>query len=232
MPDANAMTPLKLINAKPSPFGRKVIIALREKGLPYEVQWDIPWHEDTCVGDWNPLQQLPILISGNGEVVYESSYILEWLETRFPSPPLVPDDPEDRLTMGRFRVLAVTVMDSIVRINFELARPAEQQSGKFLARYQRKITGGIRAIGRMIDGKPFAVGNRLSHADLEVGSVLGHLDFLIDAIAPLAPSLLTEGPWRSLHPCLDAYVAGLEARPSFKGALREMVQMNFKEVVG
>ena len=117
---------LQLINAKPSPFGRKVCIAMLEKGLPFEIKWDIPWHEDTSVGHWNPLQQLPILIADSGEVVYESSYILEWLEARYPKPPLVPPGVEERLQMGRFRVLAVTVMDAIVRINFELARPAEQ----------------------------------------------------------------------------------------------------------
>ena len=223
---------MKLINAKPSPFGRKVAIALHEKGIPFEMQWDIPWHDDTCVGEWNPLQQLPILIADDGEAVYESSYILEWLEARFPAPPLVPADGGDRLAMGRFRVLAVGVMDAIVRINFEVARPIEQHSANWLARHQRKINGGIREIGRLIDGKAFAVGGRLTHADLEVGSVLGHLDFLIKEIPPLAKFLLSDGAWRSLHPCLSDYVAGLEARPSFQKATREMVRIDFQGVVG
>ena len=223
---------MKLINAKPSPFGRKVVIALHEKRIPFDLEWDIPWHEDTCVGQWNPLQQLPILIADDGEVVYESSYILEWLEVRYPQPPLVPSDPSERLAMGRFRVLAVGVMDAIVRINFELARPVEQHSRNWLLRHQRKITGGIREIGRLIDGKPFAVGSVLTHADLEVGSVLGHLDFLIKEIPPLASALLGEGGWRSLHPCLSGYVAGLEMRPSFQKATREMVRIDFKNVVG
>jgi glutathione S-transferase len=222
---------MKLVNAKPSPFGRKVAIALHEKGLPFEFQWDIPWHADTCVGHWNPLQQLPILIAGD-EVVYESSYILEWLEVRHPSPPLVPRDPEQRLAMGRYRVLAVGVMDAIVRINVECARPAEHQSANWLARHQRKIAGGIAEIGRLLDGRPFAVGGQLTHADLEVGSVLGHLDFLLEQIPPLAGALLPGGTWRELHPCLDAYVAGLEARPSFQRAAREMVQIDFQNVVG
>lgn len=223
---------MKLINAKPSPFGRKVVIALHEKQIPFELQWDIPWHADTCVGEWNPLQQLPILIADDGEVVYESSYILDWLEVRYPTLPLVPSDAESRLTMGRFRVLAVGVMDAIVRINFELARPPDQHSQKWLARNQRKVSGGIREIGRLIDGKPFAVGGALTHADLEVGSVLGHLDFLIKEIPPLASSLLVDGGWRSLHPCLSDYVAGLERRPSFQKATREMIQIDFQGVVG
>jgi glutathione S-transferase len=223
---------LKLINAKPSPFGRKVIIAMIEKGLPFEVQWDIPWHADTTVGHWNPLEQLPILIADHGEVAYESSFILDWLETRYPQPSLVPTDPEELLRMKLFRALAVTVMEAIVRINFELARPAEQHSRKWIERHQRKINGGIREIGRLIDGKPFAVAGRLTHADLEVGSVLGQLDFLTQEIPPLEPVLLSEGGWRALHPCLDGYIAGLEARPSFQQAGREMVKIHFDQVVG
>lgn len=34
---------LRLINAHPSPYGRKVAIALREKGIAYDVQYDEPW---------------------------------------------------------------------------------------------------------------------------------------------------------------------------------------------
>jgi glutathione S-transferase len=223
--------PLRLINAKPSPFGRKVVIALHEKGIPFEQQWDIPWHADTCVGEWNPLQQLPILITPAGEAIYESSYILEWLEVRYPSPALAPQDAEDRLRAGHFRVLAVGVMDAIVRSNFELARPAGQPSRAWLTRQQRKIIGGITEIGRLLEGRPFAVGTRLTHADLEVGSVLGHLDFLIEEIPPLAQVLVGEGGWRGLHPGLDRYLAGLEERPSFRAAAREMVKIHFEQVM-
>ena len=134
---------MKLINARPSPFGRKVAIAMLEKGIPFEVQWDIPWHADTAVPAFNPLEQLPILVTPSGETVYESSYILEWLEHHFPQPSLMPADPALRLRAGLFRVLAVGVMDAIVRTNFELARPAENQSGNWIARHTRKISGGI-----------------------------------------------------------------------------------------
>jgi glutathione S-transferase len=223
-------TPLRLINAKPSPFGRKVVIALQEKGIAFEQEWDIPWHTDTCVGRWNPLQQLPILITPT-ETVYESSYILEWLEARYPKPALLPQDPEGRLQVGRLRVLAVGVLDAIVRSNFELARPTEQHSRNWLARQRRKIVGGIREIGRLIEGRPFAVGDQLTLADLEVGALLGHLDFLIEAIPALAPVLIGEAGWRELHPGLAGYLAGLEARPSFQAARPQMVKIQFQEVM-
>ena len=109
---------MRLINNGPSPFGRKVMVALHEKDIPFTMEWDIPWHEDTIVGSYNPLEQLPILVTDSGESVYESSYILEWIETRFPHTSLLPSGAEAILQMGLFRVLAVSVTDAIVTTPF------------------------------------------------------------------------------------------------------------------
>ena len=38
---------MKLISATPSPYARKVRIALAEKGLAFELITEVPWNEDT-----------------------------------------------------------------------------------------------------------------------------------------------------------------------------------------
>jgi glutathione S-transferase len=222
---------MKLINNGPSPFGRKVMIALSEKGLAYDIEWDIPWHKDTTVHHYNPLEQLPILISDSGEKVYESSFILAWLERHFPLPALVPSDPDELLRMKLLQVLSVGVMDAIVRINFELARPSEHQSTEWVSRQKRKVAGGIKELSRLIGEREFAVGDALSHADLEIGSVLGHLDFLSSSIAVLAEIFDKEILWRSRYPNLDRYIDRLESRPSFQQAEPFMVNIDFQSVI-
>lgn len=62
-----------LISATPSPFARKVRIALLEKGVPFTLQNEVPWHADTLTGLYNPLEQLPVLIPDNGQPVFEST---------------------------------------------------------------------------------------------------------------------------------------------------------------
>lgn len=116
---------MKLINNGPSPFGRKVMIALSEKGVAFDIEWDIPWHKDTTVPHYNPLEQLPILISDNGEKVYESSYILAWLERHYPLPALLPADEDDLLRVKLLQVLSVGVMDAMVKMTFEPSPPPE-----------------------------------------------------------------------------------------------------------
>ena len=71
---------MQLISATPSPYARKVRIALAEKGLPFELITEVPWDNATVTPRYNPLEKLPILILDDGTTVYESSFILEWLE--------------------------------------------------------------------------------------------------------------------------------------------------------
>ena len=73
-----------LISATPSPYARKVRIALAEKGLPFELATEVPWNSTTKTKDHNPLEKLPVLILDDGTTaIYESHYIMEWLETKY-----------------------------------------------------------------------------------------------------------------------------------------------------
>jgi glutathione S-transferase len=222
---------MKLINNRPSPFGRKVMIALKEKAIPFTIEWDIPWHRDTTVPKFNPLEQLPILVTDSGEVVYESSYILAWLEHHHPEPSLTPDDPRDLLRMELYKTLSVGVMDAIIRVNFELARSAECQSKEWMDRQKRKIIGGLGELDRLIDNRPFALADRLTLADLEVASILGHLDFIAEKIPPLTRIFAEEIPWKSRFPGLVNYIAGLEERQSFRESTPAMVEIDFQSVM-
>ena len=215
---------MRLINNGPSPFGRKVMVALHEKDIPFTMEWDIPWHEDTIVGSYNPLEQLPILVTDSGESVYESSYILEWIETRFPHTSLLPSGAEAILQMGLFRVLAVSVMDAIVRTNFELARA-------WIARHIRKVNGGLAELERRIDQRAFVVGDSFTLGDIEVGCVLGHLDFIGESVPPLKAFFGSQVPWRDNCPGLVRYSSELETRPSFAASTPFMVDINFASVI-
>ena len=48
---------MKLIIATPSPFARKVSIALLEKKIKYEEIIDIPWNKNTITTGINPLEK-------------------------------------------------------------------------------------------------------------------------------------------------------------------------------
>ena len=59
----------KLISATPSPYARKVRIALAEKGLPFELLTEVPWDNTTTTPRYNPLEKLPVRLLPDGSSV-------------------------------------------------------------------------------------------------------------------------------------------------------------------
>ncbi len=102
----------KLISATPSPYARKVRIALFEKGIPFELITEVPWNSTTATPKYNPLEKLPVLVLPDDTGIYESAYILEWLEVKHPTPALLPADPEARLAARKLEVLCDGVCDA------------------------------------------------------------------------------------------------------------------------
>jgi glutathione S-transferase len=196
---------MKLISATPSPYARKVRIALAEKRIPFELVTEVPWNSDTTVPRYNPLEKLPVLLLDDGGSVYESSHILEWLEVKYPDPPLLPADPDDRLEARRCMVIGDGVCDAFLLVFFERQRPPAHQSAVWIARQMRKIEGGIADMARTVGDKAYVVGDRLSLGDIAFGAVLGYLSVRFP-----------EFNWRSRHPRLGRYYADLSLLPSFR----------------
>lgn len=195
---------LRLISATPSPYARKVRIALAEKGIPFELVTEVPWNSTTATPKHNPLEKLPVLIFEDGSSVYESRYILEVIEAKWPTPPLVPADTWERLAARKVEVIADGICDALVLLFWERHRPAEQQSAEWIARQRRKVDGGLRALAETAGDRDWVVGDCFGLADIAAGTVLRYLDVRFP-----------EHPWRSQYPNLVALSARLEARPSF-----------------
>jgi len=195
---------LKLISATPSPYARKVRIALQEKGIPFELQTEVPWDHSTNTPRFNPLEKLPVLILEDGSSVYESSFIMHYLEVKYPAVPLLPPNVDHALTARKLEVLCDGVCDAVVLTFFERMRPGGG-SPEWLSRQRRKIGGGIAEIAKIVGGKHWAVGDGFSLGDIAAGTVTGYLSVRF-------PEL----PWRSLYPNLAALSDRLESRPSFQ----------------
>jgi glutathione S-transferase len=95
---------ITLYDAVPSSNSDRVKIALHEKGLPYSrVTLDLAKKEQKRPEflKLNPYGKVPV-IDDDGKVLFESCIINEYLDEKYPNPPLMPKDPYLR---GRGRVL-------------------------------------------------------------------------------------------------------------------------------
>lgn len=216
----------RLINARPSPFGRRVAIALIEKGVDFEVTYDVPWGPDTCTPEYSPFQQLPILVTPEGETLYESGFILEWLETKILSPPLLPADPNQRLEARRRQMLGERLMDFAQALVFEYNRPEPSQH--WIERQSRKVFGGVQALE-----KAYSEGGRVAGDPLDTGDIAAATTLLLfDFIAPagLGPDL-PEFRWRGAAPALTEAVERLDQRPSFAATRPQPMDVDLKATV-
>ena len=128
------------ISATPSPYARKLHIALAEKAIRPDHRGPVGQHYPSR---YNPLQKLPILLLEDSSSVYDASFILEYLALKHPSPPLMSANIDERLAARRLEVLCDGVCDAVVLTFFERRRPLGCQSRAWLARQRRKIEGGV-----------------------------------------------------------------------------------------
>lgn len=217
---------MKLVNSTPSAFGRKVAIALKEKNLAFETVMDVPWNDNTIVPKHSPLQQLPILITDAGENVYDSMYILEWLERRHPKPALLPPDVDGILKEKRIQLTAERLMEIVVLLVFEEQR--EHPSPAWTARQTRKVEGGIAELTKLIGNRVRKPGEAISYGDIAAGASLTWFDFML---SHGMFAKIEAAQWRMQYPNLVAYVDALEARPSFRETAPEMFVVDLPAVV-
>jgi glutathione S-transferase len=196
---------MKLVIATPSPYARKVRIALHEKGIAFEEIVDIPWNPGTVAPSLNPLGKIPVLILGDGRAIYDSRVIVEYLDTLDRPPQLIPSDPKQRIAVKQVEALADGICDAVVLIAIEARRKPELQSRDWVARQRAKVEAGTAALNDHIGTRSWAVDSTFSLADITAATALAYLDLRLPGYS-----------WRESFPHLVAYEARLAERPSFK----------------
>ncbi|WP_134496601.1 glutathione S-transferase [Microvirga pakistanensis] len=193
---------LVLRSSPASPFGRKVKIAASLLGLTDRLQivaTDTMSPEDS-IRQQNPLGKIPALVLENGEALYDSRVIVEYLDFLAGGGRLFPAG-EARFTALREQALSDGIMDAALLQVYEgRFRPEERHEPKWVDHQAGKVERGLAYAEAHLSTPA---------ADLHIGHValacaLGYLD------------LRFAGRWRETHPKLVAWLADFEARvPAF-----------------
>jgi len=195
----------ELLSASPSPFARKVRIALHEKSIPFTLRTEVPWDNDAAAQRINPLGKIPVLLLPDGTRYYESAFIIEFLELTHPEPALIPADTEGRLAHRRLEVLADGLCDALVLALIEKMRPTERRSDIWITRQRGKAERALAEMNSLVDtDAPFATGAAFGLGDIAIGSALGYIDLRFPELA-----------WPSIAPGLTGLFDRLSARESF-----------------
>lgn len=150
---------MELYASGPSPYARKVRVALHEYGLTgvvEEIMVDI--HSRPAeVLKINGLAKIPVLELDDGPVLFDSPVILQYLDETYPDKPsLVPAEGPLRWHVLRHAALADGVMDSAVAVVMEKRRPPEGQHRPAIEREVERLHIALdmmeREAGGLVDG--------------------------------------------------------------------------------
>jgi glutathione S-transferase len=205
--------PLKLVSHKLCPYVQRAVIALTEKGVPFE-RIDIDLANKP---DWflkvSPLGKTPVLLVGE-HAIFESAVILEYLEETQPKP-LHPADALRRAEHRAFIEYGSAVLNDIAGL---YSAPDEAAFNAKAAQLEQRFARlEMRVVGPWFDGETFSL------VDAVFGPVFRYFD-VFDAIGDFG--ILSDKPklarWREKLAARPSVTSGVGA--NYPALLRDFIE--------
>ncbi len=199
---------MMLIGQYDSPFVRRVGIALKLYELPFEHQ---PWStfgEGDRIAPYNPLRRVPTLVLASGEVLIESTAILDYLDEWVgPGKAMIAMRGPERRHVMKTCALATGLADKAVSLLYERMLRKKKPSKIWVERCEAQIGGVLELLEkeRAAVRTPYWFGEHIGHADIAAACVLR---FTVEAHPQLFDA--------ARYPALAAHAARCEALPAFQ----------------
>ncbi len=165
---ANRRSVMTLFSSPTDPYCHQVRMVLAEKGITFEVCDVSPDDLPEDLLDLNPYSTVPTLVDRE-LVLYDARVIMEYLDERFPHPPLMPVDPvsraKTRLALYRIAADWYTLADQI-----ESSSDSRQRT-----RLRKQLRDSLVSSNEVFAYKPFFLSDEMSLVDCAVAPLLWRL---------------------------------------------------------
>lgn len=199
---------LKLHYSPLSTFSQKTLTALHEKGVSFEpvlVNLFTP-EGRAAYAKFYPLGKIPVLVVGE-RLIPESSIIIEYVDTYYPGPRLIPEDRELGRRARYFdRIADNYVNGTFTTIFFDSRKPEAKREPERVAEAHRVLQLTLGYLNHELKQGPWILGEEFTIADCALAPPLAYLRHMLDLGA---------------FPNLNAYLGRLLERPSFAKVLAE-----------
>lgn len=197
---------LKLYYSPSSPFVRKVLVSARETGQFEDIELlrsaAHPVRRDASIVDKNPLGKVPTLLDENGDALFDSRVICEFLDARSRGARIFPADIPQRWRALTQQSLGDGIMDAALLLRYEQTlRPAELRWEAWSGGQFAKIDSALDALERASSG----LDGDITVGAISVGCALGYLDFRFQ-----------DHDWRAPRPKLRAWFQGFSQRAAME----------------
>ncbi len=197
---ANRRSVMTLFSSSSNLHSHMVRIVLAEKGINFEIQDVNPDNTPEDLRDLNPYNEVPTLVDRD-LVLFEPQVIMEYLDERFPHPPLMPVDPvsraRNRLMLSRIQRDWLTLVVTI------------EAGGKAAEKVRKELRDSLSAVAPVFEQTPFFMSDEFSLVDCATAALLWRLPLYgIDLPKQAKP--------------LEDYAAKLFKREGFQASLSEL----------
>jgi glutathione S-transferase/RNA polymerase-associated protein len=209
---------IELLEHPLSPYAQKVRIALDEKGVRYALRTPDAIGSGQASEDFrkaNPRLEVPVLYC-EGQAIFDSTIILEFIEDRFPDPPLLPPTAADRARVRMIEDLCDTHYEAITWGLSEIAnfkRATGEQAQALQVRAAEELAQLHDWLEGQLGDRPWFNGEHFGWGDLSVAPyVAGAVGFGIPPGAgPLSDWFARAAARPSVAAALEAAKASLAA---------------------
>jgi RNA polymerase-associated protein len=164
---ANRKSVMTLFSDSTDIYSHRVRIVLAEKGINVDIIYVDPANPPEDLIELNPYASVPTLVDRD-LVLYDSQVIMEYLDERFPHPPLMPVDPVSR---GSTRM----TLKRIQRDWDPLVDILERNSGSGVDKAARDLQESLIVVTPIFAQKPFFMSEEFSLMDCAVAPILWRL---------------------------------------------------------
>ena len=195
---ANKRLAMTLYSSDTDPYCHMVRIVLAEKGINYEAT-DVDL-DDTPedLKDLNPYNEVPTLVDRD-LVLYGHQVIMEYLDERFPHPPLMPVDPVSR---ARNRLMLRRIERDWYTLSNKIAK------GEDVDNARKELADSLLTVAPIFEQKKFFMSDDFTVMDCAIAPLLWRLQHYGVELPSAAGALIT-------------YAANVFNREAFKESLTE-----------
>jgi len=149
-------------------LSHRVRMVLAEKGINHEIVNVDPDNLPEDLIDLNPYNSAPTLVDRD-LVLYDAQLIMEYLDERFPHPPLMPVDPVNR---AKLKMLLIRIKNDWDPLVEKLIGKTEKQGVK----QRKELRESLTTIAPVFEQKPFFMSEDFTLVDCAIAPILWRLN--------------------------------------------------------
>jgi RNA polymerase-associated protein len=197
---------MTLFSTPDDPWSHRTRIVIAEKAIEIEIVDVAPGKYPEDLLDLNPYHTTPTLIDRD-LVLYDSRVIMDYLDERFPHPPLMPVDPVSR---ARARLALYQIEHDWYDIARKMDGPASHKdpSSRDIGHLRKVLRDNVLASADLFKVKPFFLSDEFSMVDATIAPILWRLPRYEIDLPPQAQPILK-------------YASTIFSRPAFRASLSE-----------